>query len=77
MVLLRIPRSDGRAIMHAELKIADSVMCVCEGFPDTGGKSSKTPDGSAFVARDGVTKEREVGTGGDSVADGDRRRDSR
>lgn len=44
--LMRMPGPGGHGIMHAELKIGDSVIFLNDEFPDMGGKSPQTLGGT-------------------------------
>ena len=44
--LSRMTTPDGNAIMHSELKIGDSIIFICDEFPDMGSKSPKTLGGT-------------------------------
>jgi uncharacterized glyoxalase superfamily protein PhnB len=44
--ITRIPGPGGKGIMHAELKIGDSMLMMCEEFPDMGAKSPAAIGGS-------------------------------
>lgn len=53
---MRFPAPDG-TIMHAEIKIGDSIIMLGDEMPDQGGKSPKTLGGTAvgfFVYRENV-----------------------
>jgi PhnB protein len=43
--VMRMPGPDGKGIMHAELKIGDSVLFLNDEFPEMGGKSPQTLGG--------------------------------
>jgi len=59
----RMPGPDGATVMHAELKIGDSMLMLCDEFPQMGSRSPGTlggtpvtihlyvPDAEAVVAR--------------------------
>jgi PhnB protein len=44
--IIRMPGPDGKAIMHAELKIGDSRLFLAEEFPKMGGRGPHTMGGS-------------------------------
>lgn len=43
---VRMPGPDGKTIMHAELKIGDSVLMLCEEYPEFGCKSPQQLSGT-------------------------------
>ena len=45
--LMRMPGPDGKSIMHAELKIGDSIFFLGDEFPDTGCRSPESLGGTA------------------------------
>jgi PhnB protein len=47
--LVRMPGPDGRGIMHAELKIGDSIIFVSDENPQSPAKSPQTLGGSSVV----------------------------
>lgn len=55
--LMRMPGPDGQSVMHAELKIGDSVLFLSDEFPEMGAKSPKTlggVTGSIYLSVDDV-----------------------
>ncbi len=44
--VMRMPGPDGKSIMHAEIKIGDSIVFLGDEFPDMGGRSPQTLGGS-------------------------------
>jgi PhnB protein len=57
--LMRFPGPDG-AIMHAEIKIGDSIVMLADEMPEQGGRGPKSIGGtpvSFFVYRENVDKE--------------------
>jgi PhnB protein len=57
--LMRFPGPDG-SIMHAEIKIGDSIIMLADEMPDMGGRGPKTIGGtpvSFFVYRENVDRE--------------------
>jgi PhnB protein len=44
--LCRVPGPDGKSVMHAELKIGDSHVYLCDEFPDWGAKGPQLLGGS-------------------------------
>lgn len=44
--LFRMPGPDGKRLMHAEMKIGDSIVMLSDEFPEYGGKSAQTLNGS-------------------------------
>ena len=47
--LCRSPGPDGKSIIHAELKIGDSVLFVCDEFPEMGSRSPQSLGGTAVT----------------------------
>ena len=45
----RMPGPDGKSVMHAELKIGDSMLYMCQACPEMGAKSPKDIGGSAVT----------------------------
>ena len=45
----RMPGPDGKSIMHAELKIGDSVLILCDEFPEFGCRSPQQLNGTAVT----------------------------
>ena len=46
-VRMRMPGPDGKTIMHAELKIGDSIVFLNDEFPDMGCRSPQSLGGTA------------------------------
>jgi uncharacterized glyoxalase superfamily protein PhnB len=44
--VMRMPGPDGKTVMHAELKIGDSMLMVCDEFPDMGCKGPQSIGGT-------------------------------
>ncbi len=44
--ICRMPAPDGKRLMHAELRIGDSVLMLCDAFPEYGSTSPKDLGGS-------------------------------
>ena len=44
--IMRMPGPDGKSIMHAEVKIGNSILFITDEFPEAGCKSPKTLSGS-------------------------------
>lgn len=44
--LARMPGPDGKTVMHAELKIGDSVLMICDEFPDMNCRSPQAIGGT-------------------------------
>ncbi|MCH7721645.1 MAG: VOC family protein [Planctomycetes bacterium] len=44
--IMRMPGPDGKSVMHAELKIGDSIVMICDEFPDMGAHSPKKIGGT-------------------------------
>ncbi len=44
--LCRMPSPDGKTVMHAEIKIGDSVLMLCDEFPQMGAQSPQALGGS-------------------------------
>ncbi|MBI5155265.1 VOC family protein [Candidatus Poribacteria bacterium] len=44
--IMRMPCADTGKIMHGELKLGDSIIMLCDEFPEMGGKSPKTLQGT-------------------------------
>ena len=49
----RMPGPDGKSVMHAELKIGDSVLMLCDEFPEFGCRSPQQLNGTAVTIQDG------------------------
>jgi PhnB protein len=45
----RMPGPDGKSIMHAEIVIGDSIIFLCDEFPDMGNKSPAALNGSPVM----------------------------
>jgi uncharacterized glyoxalase superfamily protein PhnB len=43
---LRMSAPDGAKLMHAEIQIGDSIVLLCDEFPEMGGKSPQAMEGS-------------------------------
>jgi PhnB protein len=41
--LSRMPGPDGKRLMHASIKIGNSILMLCDEFPEFGGESGKGP----------------------------------
>ena len=41
--ICRMPSPDGQKLMHAEIKIGDHIVYVCDDFPEFSGGTSRTP----------------------------------
>ncbi len=44
--ILRMPGPDGQTVMHAEIKIGDSMIMMCEEHPDMGARSPVSTGGT-------------------------------
>lgn len=44
--ICRMPGPDGNSIMHAEMRIGDSMVFLCDEFPDMGARGPKSLGGS-------------------------------
>ncbi len=44
--VMRMPGPDGRTVMHGELKIGDSMVYLCDEFPQMGAKGPKSIGGT-------------------------------
>ncbi len=44
--ICRMPGPDGKSVMHCELKIGDSMVMMCEEFPEMGARSPQSIGGS-------------------------------
>jgi len=47
VLLMRLPSTDGKSIMHAELRIGDSIVFLSDEFPDMGCRSPQSLGGVA------------------------------
>lgn len=53
--LFRMPGMDGKSVMHAELRIGDSTIMLCDEFPEMGAKSPEALGGSPVTVHLYVT----------------------
>lgn len=44
--IMRMPGPDGKSVMHAEIKIGNSIVMICDEFPDMGACSPKKIGGT-------------------------------